>query len=312
MILICITALIISACTMKDSDDGERLGFSPSYSTANRWTEDGGRITDLSKLVLTKSRVYHLDFESAPPSGSKLIIKSENMGITAYIGGKMLYKAESDFGTRYNIIPIDEISDGGALYLHLSPTSKMTGKITDTVRITTQNDFLFTLLRNRLPLISVLFLLILLLIAILVFTCVKLSKSERKYFKNGYLTAFLVLVIAFLLGSSDLLQIIIGSAVVRYVIKYTSLMLLPVPLAIYITALTKQKSKPFDLLQCIIVIYSLLRLLLFASFHVPLERGMTLTWIYILIEIFVIVSNIITVILRIHKHTSLHKEFNIT
>ena len=290
MALIVIAALLILTFTFKESSDGELLYPSPSYSTVNRWVGENGRTSDLCNKRITDYSIFYHNFEDAPTYGSRLIIYSENMGIAAYTSGKMLFESSAEYGSRYNIIPIDELTDGGTLYLHLKPVEKMTGSINAPLKITTQNDFILSLIKTSILQVSLIAALLIILCVVITFAFKRLPSGDRSHLKSLYLCTFILLLIPLIAAPNGLMQFAVGSSSARYVIHYFSLMLISVPLAAYITALLKTRSAPVEALQIIITAYSLLRLLLFFALKIPLERGITVSYLMIAAQAIILIA----------------------
>ena len=113
---------------------------------------------------------------------------------------------------------------------------------------------------------------------LLVFVLIKAITSNRKYLRLLYLSLFLLLLFFAILSSSDVMQFVLGSSVMIYLIRYACLMMLTVPAVLYLSVCEKIKSRSVDLLQLLICFYSVLRLILFALFHIPPERGIAVSY----------------------------------
>ena len=305
VLCVIITVCSIIAAGMKLSSDAALLKSSPAYTVENRWLTGYGKTVDLSKTAITEGTVYHLDFDEAPDESLCIIFQSENMGISAYTSGKALYQAAPEHGKRYNIINIGEVGSDASVFLHLTPYENMTGKITSTVRLTSVNDFLFSLLCENIVFAAMFMLAAAVLAVFTVFTFVRLSVSVHSAYKNLYLILFGVLALALSGSANPLSQMVTGSSVIRYTMYYAALMLLTVPLTAYVTALTGYRHTAEKALQIGVTAYALLRLLLLALFDIPPERGVVLAYLLIGAEVLLCTVMLIGYIKEKHKNKTL-------
>ena len=296
-LVIIITIILIGVLSLNIGSESERLSPAASYQIAGRWLGDNGRIFDLKDVKLTSPVALHLEADKPFYDGCYLIFKSKNLGVSAIIGGKTLYKSDSQLGSRYNLIPLGEVADG-ALYLHLEPNGRAAGEVISEIKITNRNDYILSLLSDNAILIILSVLLFILLCLFTAYIVYLISNGEREIFKYLYLSLFLSLLFVLLLYKSELLYFIFFSSKIIYALYYFSLMIILVPLNSFFAALLKINSRSLNIFQSGVLAYSVFRILLMLILGAPLERGIIISYALLFVQGLVLLCNIISVIIK--------------
>jgi len=245
--LLAITAVLLMAAAIVFTyfNEGEslRLTCTPAYTVCNRWYDSDGRVHNLSTETVSQFQAFQTAFQEAPPSGSCLVIRTKRLGVTAYTGGKTLYSADAQNGTAYHFIPVDELDSTHTVVLHLTPYRRKTGSITGDVRLCSKNEYLLCMLDKNKPFIAAILALITLCAVSLGIAAGKFLSKKRSGFADLYLTFFLALAAVFTLFSCDLGAVLVGSPACVQLLKYTSLLLAPIPLGAFLFHLKVQNRK---------------------------------------------------------------------
>ena len=183
LILLIIAALLTAEATLGDN---YRFLPSPSYTTANKWAFSDGKTAKLNNLKTNKPVTVRLKVNKRFQKGTYLIIKKENLKITAFTKNKVLYKTDEGKGKAYALLPVEEVLKGEDISLLLEPEGKAEGSILGTVKLQSKNDFFFTLLyENRKCLLAVLLL--------FAFLCAAIG-SKRIYAALAIISLILIIV----------------------------------------------------------------------------------------------------------------------
>ena len=269
---------VLFAAVLKSSE-GTRFTSLPAHSVITKWYGSNGRRQKLAETKVTKEITLHAESEF-DCSGKSVIIKVNNLKVSAYTKGRFLYADTSDgkalTGTRTLIFSANEIKKGGEIHLRLSPVIKEAGSITAPIYVTDNNDYLFTLLcREKGVIISTAIMLSCALISLLCAVFAVLQK-RRKFAYLLYLSALFLMSALCSLGKSELMQFAVASSELRYIIRYVSYMLLPLPLLAFSTGITK-RYRTVSAVQLSLMAYAVIRLLLFQIFSVSLSGGAVLS-----------------------------------
>lgn len=267
-------SLSIGCAVFIQSDDNNLLKPKPTYTVVNHWYDEDGRKVALNELECTRQTALHLDFETAPQPDSMLIIQAQHLGIKAYTSGKILYKSAPTVGQQYYLIPLEGVGENGTVYLHLTPYEHLTGSVCGTVKLSTQNDWLMSLLQGKRRYI---YLLSAIALGIFILCISLFFRHEKKQYRLLYLLALLLLLLAHIFAKSGLLQCFIGSALTVHTVCYAAYMLLPIPLTAFFLPYLKRSGNGLLVLQGVTCLYTLLRLLLLLGFTVPLDRWLGLS-----------------------------------
>ncbi|MBQ7203037.1 MAG: hypothetical protein IJS03_03350 [Eubacterium sp.] len=276
---------------MGKSSDADRFTPKSSHTVLTKWYDKNDRVIKPLKTDFLSSKTIHTMLEKTPPKNSVIIVKSENIKLTAYKRGKILYSTEDTgnrlSGERYTFIPADELKKGDTLYLNITPKQNVTGAIKSPVYLGFTNDFLFTVIVRSKADIAVLSAIA---TGVLLLTSYAVIKRKKK---AVYPLALLLNIALFVFVKSDLFQFIIGSSEMKAVFAFTSYSLLPVTFTAFGVRLTK-RSKTAACFQVCITAYTLLRLILFTACEVPIERG-------IIISHIILISGILLLLYLINK-----------
>ena len=123
----------------------QNLISSPSFTAANRWEMKNKRNAEMNGFEISENTRLTYTFKETPSDNSVLIFKSGGSEISVFTRGKVLYRGCKKYG--YNVIDISEMKKGSKLFMQLKPLKK-TGRILSTPKITTKNDYLYSLLKG--------------------------------------------------------------------------------------------------------------------------------------------------------------------
>lgn len=220
--LLCITAV------SKSSGD---LLFrtQPSHTVITKWYDNKGRRQRIYNLKTTEPVTLSSPVEKSI-NGRCIIIRSENLKITVYTKGKVLYKSSGKdkecTGERVTIIPVDEVKKGGTIYLNLTPVKSKTGAVTEPVYLMSNNEYLFSVLCREKAVIAGIFTLFAIGVALIVQTI-----RRRKNADLFYLLIAEFCLILLLLSGSDLIFFFIGSGAAKESLHTAMYIMLPITLA---------------------------------------------------------------------------------
>jgi hypothetical protein len=288
-----IIAVIFFSTALFMSDRSIALSDSPSYTILNIWYNSNDKKVLLNNFETTQRTVLHTEITSKNYNNAKLIIKTNNMLLDAHTNGKILYQSNdskfANYGKCYNIIDISDVSDGGTIYLNLTPKENMVGSISSDIYITTQNDFLMHFISKN---IAVILFILAGFIAIAVngfFIIKRLLKSKNGFSKYIYICILTLLLITIFAAKSNILQFVIGSSEFNYQVLYNAYTLLPIPLLLLSTTITKTKCKTISIFEYIILIYSIFRNILYVTVCAPLSKALFISNFLFAISIVMII-----------------------
>ncbi|MFR5876308.1 MAG: hypothetical protein ACLUFN_07450 [Eubacterium sp.] len=294
--IILIAAGIFSA-SISLSDSGEIFKDNPSYTVVNKWYDKDNKKIALNEFITDTEMLLHTEIPADDYNDAKLIIKTKNLSLCAHTSGKILYRSNNSkyacFGECYNIIDVSDIKDGSKIYLQLIPKRNMTGSITETVYLTTQNDFLMHLLSENKLIITVTATAFLLLIIYSLWSIQQMLKTKRAAAKHIYACCAIFLLIVIAVTKTNLSFFIFGSSAVNYIAMYSAYMLLPIPLLSCYSSVSKTRHKSICILQLLTAAYSLLRLALFLMIPAPLSKAVFISHLLLIITIITITAYII-------------------
>ena len=220
--LMCITAAAKSS--------GDMLFCSqPSHTVITKWYDNKGRRQRIYNLKTTEPVTLSSPIEKSI-NGRCIIIRSENLKITAYTKGKVLYKSsgkDKEYkGERVTIIPVDEVKKGGTIYLNLTPVKSKTGAVMEPVYLMSNNEYLFSVLCREKAVIAGIFTLFAIGFALLIF-----ALSQRNCAGLYYLIIADLCLMLLLLSGSDLILFFIGSGAAKESLHTAMYIMLPITLA---------------------------------------------------------------------------------
>lgn len=271
-------SLICLSLTFLNSFENNKFNSEADYEIVNKWYDKKGSKINISNMEIMSELTLHSKLHCHTYKSPKLIIQTINCDMEAFVAGKKLYQnTNSKFGSTYNIIDISDVTDDENIYIRLSPNEKTNGKIGVNSYLTTNNDFLFSLLHSNKPTIIILCVLCFILFIYGLYTVRLLVTSKRKAARHLHACCIVFLTMIIILSSDALLQFFIGNSTICYAIKHISYTLLPVELiGLYQSAAT-QKEKAFYVESTLCIFYALLRAMLFVLFKAPLENGVIIS-----------------------------------
>lgn len=273
--LFCIITLIatFSLCFIVSGNDNEsmKITSSASHIVFNRWYDNNNIPQNINKSV-DEEITYHTSIPNNKPIGSKIIIKSKNLLINSYTNGKILTetgKSKYDgYGEQYTIIDLEELGKNKEIFIHLTPLTKESSCICDSIYITTQNELVFELLQKSIfPIIITAALSIL-----TVYFFIKGLKNIFKFKKFFYAALLTIDIIFITFYHSTLPYLLTDNGTLAYMAKYLSAMIFPLTLSLFIKEALKCKSIVLKIYELSICTYIIVRIALFAGNPSPLSE----------------------------------------
>lgn len=290
--MILLIAVGIFGTSLCLSDSTEIFSDSPSYTVVNKWYDKDNKKAALNEFETDTGAILHTEISASDYKDARLIIKTKNMQINAHTNGKILFKSNESkyacFGECFSIIDISELEDGSEIYLQLVPKNNMTGSISDSVYITTQNDFFMHFLSENKVKIIVSAAAFMLLIIYSLWSIQQMFKTKRAAAKHIYACCAVFLLLVITVTKSNLSAFIIGSSTVNYLALYIAYMLLPIPMLSCFTAASGTRHKLIYILQGLTAAYALLRIFLFITIPAPLSKAIFVSHLLLIITIIAI------------------------
>ncbi|MBR7060155.1 MAG: hypothetical protein IKI34_00255 [Eubacterium sp.] len=240
--------LIIIVFSFSFAVKGERFSPSPSHIVLNRWTDDNGRIIDIISADIDRDMLIHSNLETPPCTQTQFIIKTNNLKISLFTKGKIIYqntdKKFSGYGKQIHIIDIGDIKKGSELCLFLSPVKGKGAEIEGNIILASKNDFLLDLLCRNMKIIVLLILLFLFFIGLVITGIIKLIKKKKTAPKFLYLSGCFMILSLIILLRSEIYQFIIPASFSAVILQYLCYPVFFVFLISFILSLLRKKP-PF-------------------------------------------------------------------
>ncbi|MBE6720592.1 MAG: hypothetical protein E7571_08090, partial [Ruminococcaceae bacterium] len=213
-VLMCCSAALVSL----GGDDDVKISSKPAHAVLSHWYRDNGR--------RFKKLYYPVDKEITVSTKVKescknrcVIIHSENLAVTLYTKGKVLYSTKdggkSLYGNRTTVIDVSDISSSKELFLRLTPVTKGSCRITEPIYLTTNNDYIVTMLsRERATLTAA----TAMLAAIIICLIAAAVKRNKKFSPFVYTACFMALCLVNVFCRSEVSQLLIGKNIARYML----------------------------------------------------------------------------------------------
>ncbi len=266
---------------MGKSDSGAVLRSEPSHRVMTKWYGENGRRFSVCEATVTAPVVLRMTAET-DGKDKKLILKTENLAVTAYTKGRILYHCSDTgkalLGKRTTVITADDIKKGKDVYLQLAPAAQQTGKMLQPVYLADNNDYLFTVLARSarthllLGVLAAAMLICLAVVAVFFRQARNCRAAYRKSKPILCLIALSALLFLLLLSKSELFCFLAGCSEGAYLLEHTAYLLLPLPCLAF-AVICSGRNAVLTWLEIAVCVYALLRLLLFGIFSVPLDRG---------------------------------------
>lgn len=275
------------------SGNSEIFRDNPSYTVVNKWYDKENKKISLNSFETDTELLLHTELPTGDYKDAKLIIKTENLSLSAHTNGKILFRSNESkyacFGECWNIIDVSDIQDGGRIYLQLIPKDNMTGSISETVYLTTQNDFLMHFLSENKMIAGIISLAFVLLILYTLWSVKKMLKAKRAAAKHIYACCTIFLLIVTAVTKTNLSFFILGSSAVNYLALYSAYMLLPIPILSCFTAASGTRHNSVYILQGLTAAYSLLRTALFLAIPAPLSKAVFISHLLLIASLLTII-----------------------
>lgn len=266
-------AVAVSLCFSVSDKDNESIKITtePSHIVFNRWYDSNNVPYNINKEI-EKEITYHAALPKQRPNGAKMIIKTQNALLSAYTSGKLLTAKNENkyngYGEKYTIINLDDMGKNREISIHLTPLTEDDSLVCDSIYITTQNEFLFSLLQKAvIPIMAILISAI--LIVYFLIQGIKNIFSFKKYFYTALLILDILLITFY---HSTLPFLLADNGTFAYMAKYLSAMLFPMLLSLLIKETLKCKSIVFSIYETSVCTYGIIRLLIFACSPSPLNE----------------------------------------
>lgn len=289
LIMIMLIAVGIFAASVSMSSSGDILKDTPSYTVVNKWYDKNGKKTVLNEFETDAEVTLHTKIPTDNYNDAKLIILTKDMQLNAHTNGKILYRSDDSkyacFGECFNIIDVSTLSENSEIYLQLIPKENMTGSISQTVYLTTQNDFLMHFLNENKVTVTGSFTVLLLLTVYAVWSIQQMIKRKGESIKHIYACCTIFLIIVIAVTKNNISAFLIGSSAVNYLALYSAYMLLPIPMLSCFSTVTSAKHRAIYILQCLTAAYSLLRIALFLAIPAPLSKAVFISHLLLIITI---------------------------
>ncbi|MBQ9227541.1 MAG: hypothetical protein IJ168_01815 [Eubacterium sp.] len=236
---------VLGIWTATVAGDAARLTPEPFYTVCNRWYGESGKKENIVGRSVTQRTVYQTALADRRHTGEYLTVKSKNLGLTAYTGGKILFYRAPESGVAFSFIPVGELDEGGTVVLQLEPVNNKSGMLLDNIVVSNKNDYLLTLLVGSRRTVLTALCLLLALTAVMTVAAVKIKGKQRSGFGILYLAVFLALCFVVCILRSDLAAFLIGSVTGIAILRHTLPLLLPIPLlAFTVSRVRLSRSSP--------------------------------------------------------------------
>ena len=242
-VLVLIAAFICLPALLAGNVSGDmKLSPKPSYTVMRDWKATNGRRFDIAGCTLYRPTTLRTVVK-ADCGMLCMMIKSQNLKITAYTKGKVIYKTCEHglklCGTRITVIPLSDLKRGDELSLLLEPRGKG-GRVISPVYAGTNNDMLMNVISRERGTVYALFA----VFTAIVLTAAKLLRAKRKTAPLLCLLGAELTLFTCVLCCGDIAQFFIGSSLVRLVLYYISYALTPIMLITSAALLIIQKRLP--------------------------------------------------------------------
>jgi hypothetical protein len=285
--LLAITSICVLFCISFITDNYESV--SPSYIVLNKWHGENGRRFDIINSELKKSATFHSKLPDLSCSQTKLIFKTENLRFMLYTNGKIIFsntdKKLSGYGEQIHIIDISEFKRGSEIKLYISPINNLKSKISSDIILTSKSDFLFSLSVKNIKILIICVLLLIASISAFIYGFIRLIQKNKAAPKNIYFSCCLIMICLTLLLKNDISVFIIRNPTIRYILPYTVYSQLGVFISSYLCSKLKMRSRLSNIISCIILAYSIFRIILFAVLLIPLSKAIIISHILLITSI---------------------------
>lgn len=267
----------------------ERLSPAPSHIVLSKWNGENNRRAEITFKEFKKEKLVHTKLGRIPFSQTKFIINTNNLRFSLFTKGKIIFKNTNKrydgFGSHIHIIDISDIKPGSELYLFLSPVKGEKGRIESDIYLTATNDFLLELICKNKSIIMILILVFAAAFLLFIAGIFGLIKKKKTAPRAIFLSCCLVMFAIIILFKSDIKGFFINSGIVQHTALYSSYSLLGVFVSAFLCSALKINSRITDSLSVLIIAYSVLRVILFLAFLIPLSRLVFLSHILLLLSV---------------------------
>ena len=288
--LLAILSICVLLCASFINQEGEK-GLSPSSIVLNKWYGENGRRCEILNAEIKEASTYRAVLPALPFSQTKLIFKSENLKFMLFAKGKILFdntdKRLSGYGKSIHIIDISELKKGSEINLYISPINKQKSKITSDIILTSKSDYLLGLISKNLKYLILCILLFIASVSAFIYGLIRLIQKNKTAPKSIYFSCCILIIGLTLLLKNDISCFIIRNSEVRYILKYTLYSQSGIFILSYLCSKFKDKSKLCSIISCSIFAYSMLRIILFTSFLIPISNAIIIPHILLILSILI-------------------------
>ena len=289
--VLCFVAFLLILTVFGVGVINQNESFSPSAShiVLSKWFGDNKRRADITFNDIDEEMLVQAKLGRIPYSQTKLIFKTNNLRFSLFTNGKMIYKNTDKkyegYGKHIHIIDIRDLKKGDELYLFLSPVTGATGRIESDVYLTTKNDYIFELLCKNQKTIAVLSAFSAAAITLIIIGIMWLWGKKKTAPKALYLSCCMIISGLIILLKSDLAQFVLNNGVIAYLLLYSSCSLLGVFVCAFMNSVLKIKNRITVIYDVLVIVYTVLRAVLFFVFSVPLGNFLFVSHIMIFVGI---------------------------
>jgi diguanylate cyclase (GGDEF)-like protein len=213
------------------------------------WTTEDGTEVDLSMLQNLEGThagetfsVYHT-IPDTLEEGDSVCFRSKNIFFSVYIDGVCVYEPDvpesifytNSLGTRWSCIPISISQRGGQLEIRITKAYETARACIDNLYLGNSGGMILYVIRERLP-AFVTCLLLLFVALILIVADIPVNMQVQKNHELLYLGLFSLFVAIWCLSETNLIQLYYDNSRVIQVVSCFSLMMIPIPIALYAEA----------------------------------------------------------------------------
>ncbi len=293
--------VLIFSAFLFTSMNGESFFPSPSHIVLSKWIGENGRRNEKVFDSIDKETLVKTELKQLPFSQTKLIIKTNNLRFSLFTKGKILFKNTDKkydgFGRQIHIIDISDMKKGAELFLFLSPVESRKARIENDILLTCDYDFILdSINKNTVSylIISALFSAAIILILIGI---TRLLKKKKTAPRALYLSGCLADLSLILFAKCDIAQLLFNGSISGDVLLFLSYSLLGIFISSFMCSMLKINSRIITGFNSAVLSYSILRMLLFFIFLIPLSRIVLISYILL------VMSFAVPIILKLFRKT---------
>ncbi len=295
-LIACLAILLVAQTFHLDSSHlsiPEAAGFNNGWSIVENEIETPIDVIPRALTIEKGSILLKNSLPSIDGSGNVLCFKTNSEKVRVMADSQEIYSYglhdETPFGHYYGnvwiMVPLEESHSGCELSIELTALSDESLSSNYNFYLDQRSTVILTLIANNFLLFCncVICLACAFLLILSAFLHVRDGSKDSRM--RIYLGIFTLLGQLWALSDTGLLQLCIGNKAVAYLLTHSTFMLMPVPFLLYLSELFPRWEKNYRNLSIAFCGYYLVRLLLYTTNVLELNRGVTTTHFLIIISI---------------------------